>query len=60
MNFKNSFIFSPAATYFKEHRIYTTALPGTKDYYEFWDEERDRCLYGYAVDNIAITGFHYF
>ena len=58
--FINSSKFSPAANYYKENKVYTTALPATKDYYEFWDEERNRCLYGYEVDGVKITGFHYF
>ena len=58
--FINSKRFTPAANYFKEHQVYTTAIPGTKDYYEFWDEERNRCLYGYTIDDITLTGFHYF
>ena len=49
-----------AALSFIENGHYTSALPGTKDYYDFWDEERKRCLYGYTVDDLHITGFHYF
>ena len=40
----------PAAIQFLKTGAYTTALPGTKEYYEHWDEERSRCLYGYTVD----------
>jgi hypothetical protein len=58
--FKDTFKFSEAANYFKEHKVYTTALPGTKDYFEFWDRERERCLYGHTVDGTHLTGFHYF
>ena len=50
----------PAAIQFLETGRYTNTLPGTKEYYEFWDEERKRCLYGYKVDELEITGFHYF
>ena len=30
----------PAALYFLKHGHYTSALPGTREYYEFWDEEK--------------------
>ena len=50
----------PAAVKFIASGHYTTALPGTREYYEFWDEEHKRCMYGYKVDELHITGFHYF
>jgi len=59
-NFKDSYKFSAAANYYKKHTMYTSALPGTRDYFEFWDKEADRCMHGINVDGIHITGFHYF
>ena len=50
----------PAAKFFEEHGYYTDALPNTKGYYDFWDEETKRCLYGYHIDELHVTGFHYF
>jgi hypothetical protein len=50
----------PAAVKFIASGHYTSALPGTREYYEFWDEEQKRCMYGYKVDEMHITGFHYF
>ena len=40
--------------------LYTDTIPGTKDYYDFWDEEKRRCLEGYEVDGVRVTGYHYF
>lgn len=60
MKFKDTHLFSPAATYFLNKGYYTDAIPGTKEYYEFWDKERDRSLYGYEVNGVRITGYHYF
>jgi hypothetical protein len=60
MKFKDTHLFSPAATVYLDKGYYTDALPGTKDYYEFWDKERDRSLYGYEVNGVRITGYHYF
>jgi len=53
------------AIHFENNGYYTNALPGTREYYTYWDEEKKRCLYGYKVDEgteneLAVTGFHYF
>ena len=36
--FKNIDRIRPAALTFLEYGYYTKALPGTKEYYDFWDE----------------------
>ena len=57
----NSDKFRQAAIFFKEHGTYTLAPPGTTDYIKYWDEETNRCLYGYvAPDGDAISGYNYF
>ena len=48
---------SPAANHFLKYGYYTNALPGTKSYYDYWDLEKERCLYGYEAKGIKITGF---
>lgn len=58
--FKDTHLFSPAANHYLEHGYYSDALDGTKEYYDFWDRERDRCLYGFEVNGVRITGYHYF
>ena len=65
MSLKNTDRVREAAMHFLEFGYYTQSLPGTKDYYDFWDEEKKKCLYGYTVDKEAdnelhVTGFHYF
>ena len=62
---KNTDRVRQSALNFLRSGYYTEALPGTKDYYDFWDEEKNRCLYGLTVDKgtedeLYITGFHYF
>lgn len=57
----NSDKFRQAAIFFKEHGAYTLAPPGTTDYIKYWNEETNRCLYGYvAPDGDAISGYNYF
>ena len=61
--FKDIYRLTPAANIFKEKGFYTVFIEGTKDYYDFWDRERTRCLYGFTTEGdapITITGYHYF
>ena len=58
--FKDTDRVRPAALNFIANGHYTSSLPGTKDYYEYWDREKKRCMYGYSVDDLSVTGFHYF
>ena len=34
---------APAASHFIKNGYYTSSLPGTKQYYDYLDEERKRC-----------------
>ena len=58
--FKDTHLFSEAANLYIENGFYTDALPGTKQYYEFWDNEQFRCLHGHEINGVRISGFHYF
>lgn len=63
--FNDSSVFSPAAAQFRENEAkgnpcYTTAIPGTTQYLKYWLEQKDRCINGYEVGGVKITGEHYF
>jgi hypothetical protein len=70
--FTDSSVFSPAANEFNKNKklynegAFTYHLPGTSAYYNFWKEERERCINGYepVIDGkpcgVRITGEHYF
>lgn len=63
--FKHTEACQPAANFYRQHGVYTFAASETPEWENFWDRERDRCLYGYVAnagtdDEIYITGFHYF
>ena len=65
MSLRNTNRVRKSALNFLEFGYYTSSLPGTKDYYDFWDEEKKKCLYGYTADEgteeeFYVTGFHYF
>ena len=58
---QNTDKFRQAAIFFTEHNTYTIAPRGTTDYNNYWERERQRCLYGYvAPDGDSITGYYYF
>lgn len=48
------------ALQYKKHGYYHDAPEGTKSFYEYWDEQRRRCIEGYSVGGLRITGYHYF
>lgn len=58
---KNSDKFrTPALTYLASGS-YCAYPKGTTEYYNFWDQEVDRCVNGYtAEDGDYITGYNYF
>lgn len=55
----NTEYFRETAKHFEKHGLYTLAPEGSRDYNEFWDEEERRCLEGYKVGDLKITGRHY-
>lgn len=68
--FNDSSVFSPAARAFSESQLktkgtqippsYTDALEGTQAYYDFWKQEKYRCIEGYEVGGVKISGEYYF
>jgi hypothetical protein len=52
--------FSRSADHYLKHKCYTKAPRQSKDWYEFWREEERRCLEGYSVGGLTVTGEHYF
>ena len=58
--FKDTKLLSPAANHWDKHGFYTPYPTGTQGYYDFWDQEVERCLHGYEAGGIKITGYHYF
>jgi hypothetical protein len=57
---KNTHHFNKAAQFKLAHGRYTLEVPGSKAWAAFWDEEKRRCLEGYQVGEVRITGYHYF
>lgn len=59
-NLVNTRYFSEAATDWKKNGgRYTTAPHGSRDYYQYWEEQERRCKYGYKVADTWISGRHY-
>lgn len=55
----NTELFSEEALRFKKHGYYCNAPYGTKDYTDYWDEQKRRRIEGYSVGGVKITGAHY-
>ncbi len=52
--------FRREALHYKKHKSYTDAIPGTQTWKEYWREQKRRCIEGYEVGGVKITGNHYF
>lgn len=57
----NTRYFSEAAIDWKTNNgRYTMAPKGSRDYFQYWEEQDRRCMYGYKVGDLWIPGRHYF
>jgi hypothetical protein len=52
--------FRAAAECYEKNKYYTSYLPGSKPYKEYWREQLKRCTEGYTIGKYRITGDHYF
>lgn len=60
LRFVNTNYFNEEARRFLRYGYYTDAPVGTPDYYQYWQEQKDRCLNGYTVGGVRIPGRYYF
>lgn len=51
--------FQRSALHFNKYGYYCDAPPGTYDHSAYWNEEIRRCLQGYTVGGVSISGYHY-
>jgi hypothetical protein len=56
----NTNCFREEAIRFVKYGYYTDAPEGSLEYDEYWDIQEERCLNGYQVGDLWITGRHYF
>lgn len=56
----NTNYFREAAIKFIKDGYYCAAPAGSTEWFDFWKEERRRCIEGYSVGGCRITGDHYF
>lgn len=55
----NSQVFREAGQAFMKYGYYIADPWGSPDWFEFWQQERDRMINGYTVGGVKITGGHY-
>lgn len=56
----NSQVFREEALNFLKKGYYIPDPWGSPAWYDYWEEQRRRCMYGYKVGGVKITGEHYF
>jgi hypothetical protein len=56
----NTHLFKQEAIRFEKTGRYCDDPPGTAEYYKYWKEQQRRCIEGYSVEGVKITGNHYF
>ncbi len=52
--------FREAAAHYLKHGFYCGDAEGTPRWFDYWREQRRRCMEGYAAGGVKITGDHYF
>ncbi len=55
----NTQYFCEAARHKKKHGVYCGAPMGSREYVQYWKEQKHRMLYGYSVAGVRVTGYHY-
>jgi len=56
----NSQVFREEGNRFKKYNYYTPDPWGSPAWFDYWQEQRKRCINGYTVSGVKITGEHYF
>jgi len=56
----NTQVFREEGNHFMKHRYYCADPWGSPAWYEYWEEQRRRCIHGYSSGGAKITGNHYF
>ena len=56
----NTQVFKEEGLRFMKHGYYCADPWNSPDWFEYWTEQRKRCLEGYTVSGAKITGEHYF
>ena len=55
----NSNYFRETALYYDKYKRYPDGEWDSYEYHEYWEEEYTRCLKGYKVGDMSVTGYHY-
>jgi hypothetical protein len=56
----NSSVFREEAMHFTKNKMYCPEPVKSPDWISYWEEQLRRCIHGYTVNGVSITGHHYF
>ena len=56
----NTQVFREEALRFQKYGAYCADPWGSPDWFNYWQEQRNRCINGYSVGGVRLTGDHYF
>lgn len=59
IGFVNTQAFREAAIYWEKYKRYDDGVPGTIYNKDYWNREKDRCINGYSVGGVRISGYYY-
>lgn len=60
LRFLNVTPFVEPSNYFRKHKVYHHSPRGTIGYNKFWRDIQSKCLTGFEVEGVRITGRHFF
>lgn len=53
-------VFRQPALYFQEHQFYCDKPLGSDEWFQYWYDEKQKCIDGVEIDGCYITGYYYF
>lgn len=60
INLRNTWAFRQEAANYDKYGFYTAAPFKSKDYIDYWNQEKNKSINGIIVDDFYVTGYYYF
>jgi len=59
MNYREIQELTATAQHFNDYKVYTKEPTGSKAWFNFWKQEKERCINGVHIGSDYITGYNY-